>query len=255
MWKIGPREAIQLTVGLVLYGVGIALMVRAGLGVAPWDVLSLGLVRATGIDFGTATLLVSLVVLLAWWPLRVRPGIGSALNVLIIPVAAQGTLLLVPDASPSVAVRVLLLAGGMAAIALATGLYIGAGRGPGPRDGLMTGLNSRLGWPIWLARTVVEGLVTLVGWLLGGDVGVGTLAFALLIGPMVHAALPRFASRGGAGASRDAGAGASRDAGAGASRSGRGSPGAGAERLADAGDGRGAGVAERRRHDTTGVRA
>ena len=176
-------RVIQLIVGLFLYGVGIALMVRAGIGVAPWDVLSQGIAAHTPLSFGLATNAIGAVVLLLWWPLRQKPGLGTVLNVMLIGPAAQFGLWLLPVID-NLAVRLPLFAAGLLLIAVATGLYIGVRLGPGPRDGLMTGLHARTGWPIWQVRSLIEGSALLVGWLLGGDVGLGTLAFALLIGPL-----------------------------------------------------------------------
>ncbi|MCS4232590.1 putative membrane protein YczE [Stenotrophomonas maltophilia] len=178
-----PLRLIQLIAGLFLYGFGISLMVRAAIGVAPWDVLSQGIAAHTPLSFGLATNVIGAVVLLLWWPLRQKPGLGTVLNVLLIGPAAQFGLWLLP-AVESLSLRLPLFAGGLLLIAVATGLYIGARLGPGPRDGLMTGLHARTGWPIWQVRSLIEGSALLVGWLLGGNVGPGTLAFALLIGPL-----------------------------------------------------------------------
>ncbi|MDX3931015.1 MAG: hypothetical protein QHC77_03655 [Stenotrophomonas sp.] len=173
----------QLVVGLCLYGLGIALMVRAGIGVAPWDVLSQGIAAHTPLSFGLATNAIGAVVLLLWWPLRQKPGLGTVLNVLLIGPAAQFGLWLLPVVE-GLSLRLPLFAAGLLLIAVATGLYIGARLRPGPRDGLMTGLHARSGWPIWQVRSLIEGSALLAGWLLGGNVGPGTLAFALLIGPL-----------------------------------------------------------------------
>jgi len=186
---LAARRMAKLLVGLFLYGIAMSLMVRANLGVAPWDVLTLGLVRHTGLSFGALTVLIGIAVLLAWWPLRQRPGLGTVLNALLIGPAAQLGLWLLPAfATPWQ--QVLVFGAGLVLLALATGLYIGARFGPGPRDGLMTGIHARFGWPIWAVRTAIEGSVLLVGWWLGGSVGLGTLAFALLVGPLVGVALP-----------------------------------------------------------------
>ncbi len=179
----------KLLVGVFLYGFAMSLMVRAGLGVAPWDVLSLGLVRQTGLSFGLLTILIGVGVLLLWWPLRQRAGLGTVLNALLVGPSAQFGLWLLPDFS-LVWQQVLVFASGLLLLALATGLYIGARFGPGPRDGLMTGVHARTGWPIWAVRTGIEGSVLLAGWWMGGTVGLGTLAFALLIGPLVGRTLP-----------------------------------------------------------------
>ena len=184
----------QLVVGLCLYGLGIALMVRAGIGVAPWDVLSQGIAAHTPLSFGLATNAIGAVVLLLWWPLRQKPGLGTVLNVLLIGPSAQFGLWLLPEVH-GLAWQVPMFVCGLLLVALATGLYIGARFGPGPRDGLMTGLHARTGWPIWVVRSLIEGTVLLIGWWLGGNVGVGTLAFALLIGPLCGVTLPLFGIR------------------------------------------------------------
>lgn len=183
------RRVSQLLVGLFLYGIAIALMVRAGIGVSPWDVLTQGLAKQTGLPFGLLTNLIGVVVLLLWIPIRQRPGVGTVLNVLLIGPSAQLGLWLIPQQTVPW-VQALVFAGGLALLAIATGLYIGARLGPGPRDGLMTGLHRRTGWKIWVVRTIIEVTVLTIGWILGGQVGVGTLLFALLIGPMVNVTLP-----------------------------------------------------------------
>ena len=187
--RLLPRRLAKLLAGLFLYGFAISLMVRAGLGVAPWDVLTQGLMRQTGLAFGLLTNLIGVAVLLLWWPLRLRPGLGTVLNVLLIGPSAQFGLWLLPDFDIAWQ-QALAFGSGLLLLALATGLYIGARFGPGPRDGLMTGLHARFGWPIWTVRTGIEGSVLLAGWWMGGTVGLGTLAFALLIGPLVHRTLP-----------------------------------------------------------------
>lgn len=179
----------KLLVGLFLYGFAISLMVRAGLGVAPWDVLTQGMAHQTGLPFGLLTNLIGVAVLLLWWPLRLRPGLGTVLNVLLIGPSAQFGLWLLPEFTIGWQ-QALAFGSGLLLLALATGLYIGGRFGPGPRDGLMTGLHARTGWPIWAVRTGIEGSVLLAGWWMGGTVGLGTLAFALLIGPLVGRTLP-----------------------------------------------------------------
>lgn len=179
----------QLIGGLFLYGIGLALMVRAGIGVAPWDVLSQGVALQTGLPFGLVTNLVGAAVLLLWIPIRQKPGLGTVLNVLMIGTSAEVGLWLIPVLEELVP-RVLIFAAGLLVTAIATGLYIGARFGPGPRDGLMTGIHHRWGVRIWIVRTAIEVTVLTIGWLLGGNVGVGTLAFALLIGPLVQVTLP-----------------------------------------------------------------
>ncbi len=185
------RRVTQLLVGLSLYGFAIALIVRAGYGVAPWDVLTQGLSRVTGLGFGLITVLVSGVVLLLWIPIRQKPGVGTLANALLVGPFADLGLWLVP-AGLDPFVRAALLPAGIVLLGVATGLYVGARFGPGPRDGLMTGLHARTGAPIWVVRTGIEVTVLAVGWLLGGQVGIGTLAFALLIGPICGRTIPFF---------------------------------------------------------------
>jgi len=184
------RRIAQLVIGLFLYGIGLALMIRAAIGVAPWDVLSQGVALQSGIPFGVVTNIIGALVLLLWIPLRQKPGIGTVANVLMIGTSAQLGLEIIPEQTELWA-RVLMYAGGLALVAVATGLYIGARFGPGPRDGLMTGIHARFGVRLWIVRTVIEVTVLAIGWLLGGNVGIGTLAFALLIGPMVGVTIPR----------------------------------------------------------------
>ncbi|HKP07395.1 MAG TPA: hypothetical protein VJU58_09105 [Microbacterium sp.] len=189
-----PRRIVQLLVGLFLYGAGCALTVEAGLGVDPWTVFAQGLSVRTGIGIGWITNIVGFFVLLLWIPLRQKPGIGTIANILLVGTSMQIVLGIVPPVS-GFAVQLATLLGGIVLVAVASGLYIGAHFGPGPRDGLMTGMNARLGWPIWLCRALVEVSVLLVGWLLGGTVGIGTVLFAGLIGPLVHVALPLLDTR------------------------------------------------------------
>lgn len=188
------RRLAQLLIGLFLYGIAIAMMVRAGIGVSPWDVLAQGISLKTGLLFGLVTNLVGVAVLAFWIPLRQRPGLGTVLNVLLVGPSAQLGLALIPQQTELWA-QVLLFVGGLLLLAVATGLYIGPKLGPGPRDGLMTGLHARTGWPIWAVRTGIEVTVLIIGWFLGGNVGVGTLAFALLVGPLCSLTLPFFAIR------------------------------------------------------------
>lgn len=184
----------QLVGGLFLYGVALGFMVRGGIGVAPWDVLSLGVARWTGLGYGVVTVLISIIVLLLWIPLRQRVGLGTLLNALLIGPFADLTLLVLP-APPSLWVGAPMFVLGLVLLAFATGLYIAADFGPGPRDGLMTGLVRVTRWPVWLARTVIEGSVLLVGFLLGGPVGVGTVLFAFGVGPLIGWFLPRIERR------------------------------------------------------------
>lgn len=185
------RRIAQLLVGLALYGVGLALMVRATVGVAPWDVLTQGIAAHSGWSFGLITNVVGALLLLAWIPLRQRPGLGTLLNVVLIGPVADLALRALP-AVQHLGVRTGLFAVGLVVVALATGLYIGSHLGPGPRDGLMTGLHVRTGMPVWVARTGIEVTVLAAGWVLGGNVGLGTVAFALLIGPLCQRAMPFF---------------------------------------------------------------
>ncbi len=187
------RRFTQLLLGLFLYGIGISLMVRAGIGVAPWDVLTQGVSRQSGLSFGLVTNLIGVAVLLLWLPIRETPGLGTLLNVLLIGPSAQFGLGLFPQLHDAWLLQASMFACGLAVLALATGLYIGARFGPGPRDGLMTGLHRRTGWPIAVVRTLIEATVLVTGWWLGGTVGWGTLAFALLIGPMCGHTLRWFA--------------------------------------------------------------
>jgi uncharacterized membrane protein YczE len=185
-----PRRIIQLLLGLFVYGAGCALTVEAGLGVDPWTVFAQGLSVQTGLGIGWVTNIVGFFVLLAWIPLRQRPGIGTVANILLVGTSMQFVLWIVPPVSGGPLVQIAVLIAGILLVAIASGLYIGARFGPGPRDGLMTGLHARLGWPIWLCRASVEITVLCAGWMLGGTVGIGTLVFAFTIGPLVHIALP-----------------------------------------------------------------
>jgi uncharacterized membrane protein YczE len=184
------RRLVQLFTGLVLYGASLALLVRAGLGLAPWDVLHQGLAERTGATVGSMVIAVSFVVLLAWIPLRQRPGFGTVANALLVGVALDLTMLVLGDVDTWVW-RVVLLLTGVLLNAVATALYIGALLGPGPRDGLMTGLVRRTGRSVRVVRTSLEVSVLVAGWLLGGTVGIGTVLYAVGIGPIVHVLLPR----------------------------------------------------------------
>jgi uncharacterized membrane protein YczE len=182
----------QLYVGLVLYGASSALLVEAGLGLEPWNVLHQGLAELTGLTIGVVSIIVGAAVLLLWIPLRQRPGLGTVSNVFVVGIAMDGTLALVPEAH-TLAVRVPLLLAGIVLNGVATGLYIAARFGPGPRDGLMTGLHRRTGRSIRLMRTVVEVAVVATGFALGGTIGVGTLLYAVSIGPLAQLFLRVFA--------------------------------------------------------------
>jgi uncharacterized membrane protein YczE len=195
------RRLIQLSGGLVLYGISDAMLLLARLGVDPWDVLHQGLARQTGMQTGTWAIIVGAAVLLLWIPLRQRPGIGTLCNVVVIGAVIDLVLAVVPPPH-GLAVRIAVLVSGVLLNGVATGLYIGAGLGPGPRDGLMTGL-AALDWPgpsaaarghsIRVVRTGIEATVLLAGWLLGGNVGAGTVLYAISIGPLVHFFLPLLA--------------------------------------------------------------
>ncbi len=188
------RRVLQLLVGLFLYGAGCAMTVEAGLGVDPWTVLAEGISIHTGIGIGWIANILGFFVLLLWIPLRQKPGVGTIANILLVGTSMQFVLWIFPPVSGLVAQFAVLL-GGILTVAVASGLYIGAHFGPGPRDGLMTGMHKRLGWPIWTCRALVELTVLLIGWLLGGTVGIGTVLFAFLIGPLVHVALPLLDTR------------------------------------------------------------
>ncbi len=179
---------LRLYLGLFLYGASIALMVRANLGASPWDVFGQGLARSTGLSFGIATVLISIGVLLLWIPIRQRPGWGTIANTILVGLAADVVLRLLTPPSQLV-LQGLMFTAGLVLLAVATALYIGAGMGPGPRDGLMTGLVRLTGWPVWTVRGSIELTVVVVGFLLGGVVGLGTVIFALAIGPLVQQAL------------------------------------------------------------------
>ncbi|MER6557383.1 hypothetical protein ABT300_06360 [Streptomyces sp. NPDC001027] len=187
-----PRRLVQLYAGLALYGASSALLVKAGLGLEPWNVLHQGLSELTGMTIGVVTTVVGAAVLLLWIPLRQRPGLGTISNVLVIGVAMDGTLALVPEAH-ALAVRVSLMAAAIVLNGAATGLYIAADLGPGPRDGLMTGLHRRTGRSIRLMRTTVEAAVVATGFALGGTIGVGTVLYAVAIGPLAQFFLRAFA--------------------------------------------------------------
>jgi uncharacterized membrane protein YczE len=184
---------VRLYAGLVGFGVSLALMVRADLGLGPWDVLHQGIARHLGVQIGWVTIAVSALVLLAWIPLRQRPGLGTVSNVVVVGVSVNVTLDLLP-AGIDLGGRVALLVGGVLLNAVSTGLYIGAGFGPGPRDGLMTGLAAR-GHSLGGVRTAIELSALALGFALGGSVGIGTLVYALGIGPLVQHLLPRLSIR------------------------------------------------------------
>ncbi|TLS40098.1 hypothetical protein FE633_43380 [Streptomyces montanus] len=186
------RRLLQLYVGLALHGASAALLVEAGLGLEPWGVLHQGLAELTGLTIGVVSIIVGAAVLLLWIPLRQRPGLGTVSNVFVIGIAMDGTIALVPDLH-TLAVRVPVLVAGVLVNGVATGLYIAARFGPGPRDGLMTGLHHRTGRSIRLMRTAVELTVVVTGFALGGTVGAGTILYALAIGPLAQLFLRVFA--------------------------------------------------------------
>lgn len=186
------RRLSQLYAGLALYGVSSALLVGAGLGLEPWGVLHQGLSERTGLTIGVVSIIVGAIVLLLWIPLRQRPGLGTVSNVFAVGLAMDGTLALLPE-THSLAARIPLLVAGIVLNGVATGLYIAARFGPGPRDGLMTGLHRRTGRSIRLTRTAVEVAVVASGFALGGTVGVGTILYALSIGPLAQFFLRVFA--------------------------------------------------------------
>ncbi|HCJ6372061.1 membrane protein YczE [Citrobacter sp. RHBSTW-00671] len=185
------RRLLQLYVGLALYGVSTAMFVRADLGADPWNVFHLGVANLLSMNIGLVIIAVGVLVLLAWIPLRQRPGFGTLSNVIMIGLAADAALAVIPGFE-SLLTRSGLLVAAVILNALATSLYIGAGFGAGPRDGLMTGIHARTGWSVRTIRTSIEVSVLLSGWLLGGTVGVGTVLYALAIGPLIQICLPWF---------------------------------------------------------------
>ena len=191
-----PRRLVQLYAGLVTFALGEAMVVQAHLGILPWDVLHQGLVHRLGLTIGQWSVIVGVLVLLAWLPLRERPGIGTVSNVFVIGLSLDVFLARLPTVHAMPA-RILLLLGGILLNGVASAAYIGARLGPGPRDGLMTGLIRRTGGSVRVVRTSIEVAVVIVGWLLGGNLGVGTVLFAVAIGPVVHVFLPRLTVPGG----------------------------------------------------------
>jgi uncharacterized membrane protein YczE len=185
------RRLTQLYAGLVLYGVSDSMLLLAGLGVDPWDVLHQGLSRRIGLGVGTWAVIVGVLVLMLWIPLRQRPGFGTLSNVIVIGFVIDAVLATLAPVH-GLALRVIVMCAGVVLNGIATGAYIGAGLGPGPRDGLMTGLAAR-GHSVRVVRTCIEVTVLLSGWLLGGTVGVGTVVYALGIGPIAHVSIPLLA--------------------------------------------------------------
>jgi len=186
------RRLPQLFGGLVLYGTSMAMQLRATLGLDPWDVFHQGVARHLPVTFGTVVAITGVAVLLLWIPMRQRPGIGTVANVIVIAVSVDVALALIAEPT-GLPARIALLVAGIVLNGVASAAYIGARLGPGPRDGLMTGLAARTGWSIRLVRTGIELTVLATGWLLGGTVGVGTVIYALAIGPLTQAFLPWFA--------------------------------------------------------------
>lgn len=184
---------MQLYGGLLLYGLSTGLMVRADLGLSPWDVFHQGVARQTPLTIGQITVLVSIVVLLLWIPLRQALGVGTISNAIVIGLAVDLSLTLLPSLR-GLGVRAAAMVAGVTLNGIATGVYVGAGLGPGPRDGLMTGIAAR-GHPIRVVRTGIELVVLAAGWALGGTIGIGTVAYALAIGPLAHVTIPRFTVR------------------------------------------------------------
>ena len=183
------RRLPQLYVGLVFYGISIAFLVRSGYGLAPWSVFESGLIKHVPLTLGEAVIVVSFVLLLLWIPLREVPGLGTVSNAVVIGIVIDATTRIVPSPEP-ILLRAALMIGGVALCGLATAMYIGAQFGRGPRDGLMTGLARRTGRSLRLVRTCLEVTVVLVGLLLGGALGLGTVVFALAIGPLTQLWLP-----------------------------------------------------------------
>ncbi|MEE2522528.1 hypothetical protein V1639_08805 [Pseudarthrobacter sp. J75] len=186
------RRLVQLFTGLALYGFSLAVFIRAGLGLDPWDVFHQGLSLKSGWSLGLVVIVVSFLVLLFWIPLRQMPGFGTLCNAILVGVFADIGLALIPDVH-HLGGQIAMLAGAVLANAVASACYIGARFGPGARDGLMTGLARRTGWSVRLCRTLIEVVVLAAGWLLGGAVGAGTVVYALAIGPLVQLLMPFFA--------------------------------------------------------------
>lgn len=188
--RISPaRRLPQLFAGLWLYGASMAMQIRATLGLDPWDVLHEGLTRRTGLSFGLITAITGVLVLLAWIPLRQKPGVGTIANVVLIAVSVDVTLAIIPEPQ-GLLPRIVLLTLGIVLNAVAFAAYVGSRLGPGPRDGMVTGFCRRTGLSLRVVRTVVELLVLGTGWLLGGTVGIGTILYALGIGPLSQLFLP-----------------------------------------------------------------
>ena len=189
------RRFIQLQLGLCLYGVAAAMMVRSNLGLDPWNVFHQGLSLKTGMSLGTASIIMGVLVMLAWIPLRQKPGLGTLFNIFVIGLSMDAALAVLPEIT-GLPLRLAFMTAGVTLTAMGGAAYIGAGMGTGPRDGLMIGLNQRLGWSIRVSRMLIEVSVLVGGWLLGGSVGLGTVAFAVGIGPLIQVFLPWFQALG-----------------------------------------------------------
>ncbi len=195
-WRASPARLTRLLVGLTLFGAGEGLLVHSALGNSPWTVLAEGAAEHLGVAIGTATIAISLVILLAWVPLHQRPGLGTIANAVVVGLAIDVTLRALGDGSGALGTRALEVAGAIALVSVGSGFYLTARLGPGPRDGLMTGLAARTGGSIRLTRGLIELSACAAGAALGGTLGLGTLAFALLIGPGVQFALARLGALG-----------------------------------------------------------
>lgn len=197
-WRPTPGQLVQVLVGLWIFGMGEALLVASELGNSPWTVLAEGVSKHTPLSIGGATLAIGAVVLLCWIPLSERPGLGTVLNSIVIGISIDVTLGWLPSLD-ALAVRWAAMFAGIAVVGLGSGLYLTAALGPGPRDGLMTGLHARNGWPLAAVRTGIELTAVTIGFLLGGTVGIGSLLFALLIGHAVSYAVRTLEPRAAAG--------------------------------------------------------
>jgi uncharacterized membrane protein YczE len=193
-WRPSPARLARLLLGLAVFGAGEGFLVAADLGVSPWTVLAQGMSLRTGMSVGVATVAISVLLLLLWVPLRQRPGLGTLLNAVLVGVFIDVTLAALPDGMP-LGLRAVLVPAGIALVGLGSGLYLTSRLGPGPRDGLMTGLHRRTGRSLRLVRGTIEVTAVVVGFALGGTVGVGTVAFALLIGPAVQAGVHALGGR------------------------------------------------------------
>ncbi len=185
------RRLFRLNLGLFIYGLALAMVIHASIGVPPWDVFAQGIAKQLGVSYGIASIVVSVLVLIAWIPLRVKPGVGSILNALLIGLWADFWIPFLPDFDQYWQ-NLVMFCLGTATVAFATGLYISSNLGSGPRDGLMLGTQKVLGWPFWQVRTMYEGAVLIIGWLMGGQVREGTLIFAVSIGVLMQLSLKFF---------------------------------------------------------------